>query len=74
MAPMILKRLGMSHKAAHITTLGLNERMMQHAKDSKKMQITVQYLNYLAPLDESDVLVVPMRAYDLVLGLLWFQK
>ena len=47
---------------------------MQYAKDSRKTRMTVQYLDYLAPLDESEVLVVPIRAYDLVLGLPWFQK
>jgi len=48
--------------------------VMQHAKDSRKTRITVQYLDYLAPEDRSDVQVVPMRAYDLVLGLPWFPK
>jgi len=74
MAPRLLKRLGISHEAANITTLGLNRGVMQHTKDSRKTRIAVQYLDYLAPVDESDVLVVPMRAYDLVLGLPWFQK
>jgi hypothetical protein len=40
----------------------------------KKMRITVQYLDDLAPVDKSDVLVVPMRAYDSVRGLPWFHK
>jgi hypothetical protein len=72
MAPRLLKRLGISHEAAHITTLGLNGGVMQHAKDSRKTRITVQYMDYLAPVDESDVLVLPMRVYDLLLGLPWF--
>ena len=42
--------------------------------DSRKIRITVQYLDYLVPLDRSDVIVVPMRAYDLVLGWPWFPK
>jgi hypothetical protein len=74
MAPWLLKRLGISHEAAHISTLGLNGGVMQQAKDSRKTRIMVQYLDYLAPVDESDVLVVPMRVYDLLLGLPWFQK
>jgi hypothetical protein len=74
MAPRLLKRLGISPETAHITTLGLSGGVMQHAKNSRKTQITVQYLDYLALVDESDVLVVPMHAYDLVLGLPWFQK
>ena len=47
---------------------------MQHAKDTRKMQITIQYLDYLAPVNESDVVVVPMCTYDLVLGLPWFHN
>ena len=74
MAPRLLKRLGMSHEAAHIPTFGLNRGVMQHAKDSRNTRITVQCLDYLAPVDESDMLVVPMHAYDLVLGLPWFHK
>jgi hypothetical protein len=38
------------------------------------MQITVQCMDYLAPVDRSDVLVMPMRAYNLVLGLPWFNN
>jgi len=74
MAPRLLKRLGISHEAAHITTLSLDGEVMHHAKDSRKIRITIQYLDYLAPVHQSDVLVVPMRAYDLVLGLPWFHK
>jgi hypothetical protein len=48
--------------------------VMQHAKDSRKTRITVQYLDYPAPVNKSDVLVMPMRAYDLVRGLPWFHK
>jgi hypothetical protein len=48
--------------------------VMQHAKDNRKTRTTVQYLDYLAPVDRSDVLVEPMRAYDLVLGLPWFAR
>jgi len=74
MAPRLLRPLGISHEAAHIITLGLNREVMKHANDSWKTRITVQYLDYLAPVDESDVLVMPMCAYDLILGLPWFQK
>jgi len=47
---------------------------MQHAKNSRKTRITVHSVDYLAPEDKSDVLVVPMRAYNLVLGVPWFPK
>jgi len=74
MAPRLLKRLGISHEAAHITTLILDGGVTQHPKASRKTRITMQYLDYLAPVNESDVLVVPMHAYDLVLGLPWCHK
>lgn len=69
MAPRLLKQLGILHEAAHITTFGLNGGVMQHVKESRKTWTTVQYVDYLAPVDESVVLVMPMRAYDLVVGL-----
>jgi len=34
----------------------------------------VQYMERLSPVQESEVLVVSMRAYNLVLGLPWFQS
>jgi len=74
MAPRLLKRLGTSHEAARITTLSIAGGVTQHAKDSRNTGITIQYLVYLAPVNESDVLVVHMRAYDLVLRLPWFHK
>jgi len=74
MAPRFSKRLRISHEAVHITTIGLDGAVMQHAKDSRKMRIAVQYLDYLAADNESDVLVVPMHTYDLVLGVPWFHK
>ena len=62
MAPRLLKLLGISHQAAHITTLGMNGGVMQHAKDSrKKTWITVQYFAYLAPVGNSDVLVMTLQ-------------
>jgi len=69
----LLKRLGITHEAAHITTLDLGGQIMQHAKDSRKTPITVQYMKHPAPVTEPEVLVVPMRAYDLILGLPWFR-
>jgi hypothetical protein len=72
MAPRLLKRHRISHEAAHITALSLEGGVMQHAKDNRKTRITIQYLDYLAPVNESDMLLVPMRAYDLVLDLPWF--
>jgi hypothetical protein len=47
---------------------------MQLANDSRKTGIRIQNLDNLAPVNESDVLGVPMRAYDVVLRLPWFHK
>jgi hypothetical protein len=33
----------------------------------------VQYFEHLKQVDESEVFVVPMKAYNLVLGLPWFK-
>jgi len=32
--PMLLKQLGMSNQAAHVTTLGMNGGVIQHAMDN----------------------------------------
>jgi hypothetical protein len=45
MAPRLLKQLGISHDAAHITTLGLNGGVMQHAKNIRMTRIILQYLD-----------------------------
>jgi len=38
MAPRLLKRLGISHEVAHITSLGLDGGVMKHANDSREMR------------------------------------
>jgi hypothetical protein len=73
MTPRLLRKLGLPHEAAHTTTLGLNGHVMEHARDSRKTTISAQYFDHLAPVDEPEVLVVPIKAYDLVLGLPWFR-
>jgi hypothetical protein len=73
MPPRLPKKLGISHEAAHITTLGLCGQIMQHAKNSGKTSITVRYIEHLATVTELDVIVVPMRANVLVLRLPWFR-
>jgi len=73
MSPKLLRSLGLRHQAAHTITLGLNGHVIVHANDSRKTTIAVQYLKHLAPVDESEVLVVPIKEYDLVPGLPWFR-
>jgi hypothetical protein len=74
MSPRLRKRLGLADEPAYVMTLGLNGQVMAHASDSRKTAFTVQYMEHLSPVQEAEVLVVPMRAYDLVLGLPWFQS
>jgi len=38
------------------------------------MAFTVQYMEHLSPVQELELLVVPMRAYNLVLELPWLQS
>jgi len=44
---------------------------MMSAQESRKASLMVQYFEHLKPVDESEVLVVPKQAYELVLGLPW---
>jgi hypothetical protein len=74
MAPRLRKRLGLADEPAYVTTLGLDGQIMAHASESRKTTFTVQYMEQLSPVQESEVLVVPMRAYDLIFGLPWFES
>jgi hypothetical protein len=44
---------------------------MEHPRDTQKTTISARYFDLLAPVDEPEVLVVPTKAYDLLLGLPW---
>ena len=74
MALRLRKRLSLADEPADVTTLGLNGHVKAHASESRETTFTVQYMEHLSPVKESEVIVVPMRAYDLVLGLPWFQS
>jgi hypothetical protein len=72
-SPKLIEILGLQTQQAHTTTYGLDGKVMSHAKDSRKTRLSVSYFEHEQPVDESEVLIVPMTAYDLVLGLLWFK-
>jgi len=74
MAPRLRLWLGLVAEPAYVTTLGLNGQVMAHASESRKRAFTFQYMEHLSPVQESEVLVVPMWAYNLVLGLPGFQS
>jgi hypothetical protein len=78
-SPWLVVRLGFETEHSHITTYGLDGGVLAHARDSRKTHLAVKYF---APVDEPEardsvdepkVLIVPMTAYDLVLGLPWFK-
>ena len=74
MTPRLRKQLGIADEPAYVTTLGLNGHIMAHVSERQKTTFTVRYMEQLSLVQESKVLVVPVRAYDLVLGLPWFQS
>jgi len=74
MARRLRKLLGLAHEPAYVTTQDLNGQLLAHASGSQKTAFTVQQMEHLSPVQESVVLVVPLWAYDLGLGLPLFQS
>jgi hypothetical protein len=66
--------LGVVDEPGYVTTLGLNGQEMADTSKSRKTAFTVQYMDPLTPVQESAVLVMRMLAYDLDVGLPWFQS
>ena len=62
MAPRLQRRLGIRDKPALTAMVSLDGRVMVETKDSWKATISVRYLDQLAPVDEPEVLIVPMPA------------
>jgi hypothetical protein len=80
-SPLLVAKLGLETEHAHITTYGIDGRVLAYTRDSRKARLPVKYFAQ-APVDEpeardlvdeSEVLIVPMTAYDLVLGLQWLK-
>jgi len=69
MSPRLLKRLGLPHKAAHITTHGHYSQVIMHTRERGKTVMMVHYLDHLALVNVPEVLVVPMWVDNLVLGI-----
>jgi hypothetical protein len=72
-SPRLIEILGLGKQQPHTTTYGLDGNIRSHVKDSRKTRLSVSYFEHEQPVDESDVLIVPMTAYDLVLELPWFK-
>ena len=75
-SPKLVRYLGLREQTspAYITTRGLDGKILARARDSQKLSLKMQYLDHLAPVEEPEVLVVDMSAYDLVLGIPWFER
>jgi hypothetical protein len=69
----LCSQLRLETRPAYTATYGLDGKLLASARDSLKTSISVQYFPHLAPVKEPEVLVVPIEAYDLVLGLPWFR-
>jgi len=72
-SPSLLRKLELPHQPAFTSTQGFNGQVMMSAKQSRKASLLVQYFEHIKTVRESEVLVVPMKVYDLVLGLPWFK-
>jgi hypothetical protein len=72
-SPRLVEKLGLSTEKANIATLGIDGKVLESRDDSRKVELTAQYMSHRAPIIESDVLVVPIEAYDMVLGTPWFR-
>jgi len=68
MVPRLHKRLCLAHAPAYVMTLGLNGQVMAHRSEGRKTAFTLGYNKHLSLVQESALLVVPIRAYDSVLG------
>jgi len=64
LSPRLRRRLGIRDEPALTATVGLGGRVLVEAKDSCKATMSVRYLYQLVPVEELEVLIVPLRAYD----------
>src|SRR6188768_2497151 len=67
-SPRLVERLGLQTEPAKITTFSINGQVLANREDSRKVELTARYMPHRSPVTETDVLVVPIQAYDMVLG------
>ena len=74
-SPLLVERLGLENLTvpAYTTTEGIDGKIIMDARESRKLTLNIQYFDYLAGITENNCLIVPMQAYDLVLGIPWFK-
>jgi hypothetical protein len=71
-APTVRKRLGLADEPAYVITLGFNCHV--RASNICKTAFRVKYVGHLSLVRESQVAVLPMPAYDMVLVLDWLHS
>jgi hypothetical protein len=69
----LLTKLELPHNPAFTATQSLNGQVIISAKESRKASLVVWYVETLKPVDEFAVLVIPMKAYNLVWHVPWFR-
>jgi hypothetical protein len=69
----LLTKLELPHNPAFTSTQSLNGQVIISAKESRKASLVVWYVENLKPVDELAVLVIPMKAYNLVWRVPWFR-
>jgi hypothetical protein len=72
-SPSLIWKLELPHKPTFTSTQCLNSQVMMSAKAPRNARLLVHNFEHLKPVDELEVTVVPMKAYDLVLGLPGFK-
>jgi len=53
------------------TSIFLHPGLVKMSVESRKESLFVQYFEHIKPVEKSEVLVIPTKAYNLVLGLPW---
>jgi len=69
----LLRKLELPLTPVFTSTQHPNDQVMISPKGSLKASLLVHYFKLLKPVDEAEVLVVRMKAYDLVLSLPWLR-
>jgi hypothetical protein len=72
-SPSLLRKLELPHEPAFTSTLGVNGQVMMSPRESRTATLLVQYFEHVKRFDESEDLVIQMKAYDLVLGVPWVE-
>ena len=74
-SPKLSERLGLASTKANTATYSVDGKTVREAEASRQCDVIVAYegdLNHLSP-HQITALVVDMEAYDIILGIPWFE-